>query len=73
MVDVVWDKVCQVSVLAVIPDLFVRVEFRRIRRKPLDFEPVAPCLVDFVDGSAVNAIAYNGRGNLDRGLRWICR
>ena len=51
--DVVRDVVCQVPVLGLVPDIFDRIDFRRISRKPLDPKPMGASFPQPTDGRAM--------------------
>ena len=51
--DVVRDDVCQVPVLGLVPDIFDRIDFRRISGKPLDMKPMATGFLQPTDGGTM--------------------
>lgn len=51
--DVVRDVVCQVPVLGLVPNVFDRIDFRRISGKPLDPKPMGASFLQPTDGRAM--------------------
>jgi hypothetical protein len=50
---VVRDDVCQVPVLGLVPNIFDRIDFRRISGKPLDLKPIDASFLQPTDGRAM--------------------
>jgi hypothetical protein len=38
--NIIWDEVCQISILASVPNLLRRIKIRCIRRQPFDFDAI---------------------------------
>ena len=52
VVDVVWDKIGQMAILGMIPDLFDRIQFGCIGGDPFDLQLIRiPCLQDRYRGA----------------------